>query len=186
MRGFLLNRRKKSAAGCGRPRGEDVVRMVFLEGTAFLTGPAGKPRKPRKLPRRFFRAAPLFGELLRRHKRCPYSRTLQRTCPVAEAVGGAEPGRLSALLPRHCAPRRVYLFVKECLRAVVPLELWGSDHNRLQFFFRVRAFLSSGKFERLSLAELMWKMRVNDCDWAKISRTGKADAAGRTSSTCSD
>ncbi|TNN38686.1 Telomerase reverse transcriptase [Liparis tanakae] len=170
MRGFLLNRRKKSAAGCGRLRGEDLVRTVFFEGTAFLNGPEGKPRK---LPRRFFRAAPLFGRLLRQHERCPYGRTLRRTCPVAEAGGGAEPGRLSALLPRHCAPRRVYLFVKECLRAVVPPELWGSDHNRLQFFFRVRAFLSSGKFERLSLAELMWKMRVNDCDWAKISRTAR-------------
>uniref|UniRef100_A0A8C2Z256 Telomerase reverse transcriptase n=1 Tax=Cyclopterus lumpus TaxID=8103 RepID=A0A8C2Z256_CYCLU len=170
MRGFLLNRRKRSAGGgCRRLRGRDLVRTVFFEGLPFLSGPEGKPKK---LPRRFFRAVPSFSRLLRRHRSCPYGRMLQRACPVAD-VGAAEPGRLSALLPRHCAPHRVYLFVRECLLAVIPSELWGSAHNRRRFFFRVRGFLSSGKFERLSLAELMWKMKVNDCDWLKISPTGR-------------
>ncbi|KAK9527185.1 hypothetical protein VZT92_015842 [Zoarces viviparus] len=169
MRGFLLNRKKTSAGGCRRLQGPDLVRTVFFEGLAYLND---VERKPKKLPRRFFNMVPVFSQLLRLHRRCPYSRTLQRMCPAAEG-SDAGPGVLSALLPQHYAPHRVYLFVRECLSAVIPRELWGSDHNRLQFFFRVRSFLSSGKFERLSLAELMWKMKVNDCDWLQISKTGR-------------
>uniref|UniRef100_A0AAQ4R8P8 Telomerase reverse transcriptase n=1 Tax=Gasterosteus aculeatus aculeatus TaxID=481459 RepID=A0AAQ4R8P8_GASAC len=169
MRGFLLNKKKKTPGGGRRLQGQDLVRVVFFEGLAYLSG---AERKPKKLPRRFLNVVPVFGRLLRLHRRCPYSRTLQKMCPVAEASDASQ-GELSSLLPQHCAPHRVYLFVRECLSAVVPRELWGSDHNRLQFFFRVRSFLSSGKFERLSLAELMWKMKVNDCDWLKISKTGR-------------
>ncbi|PWA15361.1 hypothetical protein CCH79_00008516 [Gambusia affinis] len=83
------------------------------------------------------------------------------------------PGELNSLLPKHCAPHRVFLFVRECLSTVIPREMWGSDHNRVRFFAKARVFLHSGKFERLSLAELMWNMKVNDCDWLKISKTGR-------------
>nr|XP_046274010.1 telomerase reverse transcriptase [Scatophagus argus] len=169
MRGFLLNRKKKGVDGCRRLQGHDLVRTVFFEGLPYLNG---LERKPKKLPRRFFNVVPLFSQLLRQHRRCPYSRILQRMCPLVEGKDAGQ-GELSSLLPQHCAPHRVYLFVKECLSAVIPQELWGSDHNRLLFFVRVRAFLRSGKFEKLSLAELMWKMKVNDCDWLKISKTGR-------------
>ncbi|KAF1381403.1 hypothetical protein PFLUV_G00153580 [Perca fluviatilis] len=168
MRGFLLNRKKKSADGYSRLQGQDLVRTVFFEGLAYLNG---LERKPKKLPRRFFNMVPLFSQLLRQHRRCPYSKILQRMCPVGKERD-AEQGELSSL-SQHCAPHRVYLFVRECLSTVIPQGLWGSDHNRLLFFFRVRGFLRSGKFERLSLAELMWKMKVNDCDWLKISKTGR-------------
>ncbi|KAK1880514.1 Telomerase reverse transcriptase [Dissostichus eleginoides] len=97
---------------------------------------------------------------------------LQRVCPVVEERDAGQ-GELSSLLPQHCAPHRVCLFVRECLSTVIPQELWGSDHNRRHFFFRVRGFLCSGKFEKLSLSELMWKMKVNDCDWLKISKTAR-------------
>lgn len=169
MRSFLLNRKKKSTDGCRRLQGQDLVRTVFFEGLAYLNG---LERKPKKLPRRFFNMVPLFSQLLRQHRRCPYSRILQRMCPLVEERDAGQ-GELSSLLPQHCASHRVYLFVRGCLSAVIPRELWGSDHNRLNFFVRVRGFLRSGKFEKLSLAELMWKMKVNDCDWLKISKTGK-------------
>ncbi|XP_029299449.1 telomerase reverse transcriptase [Cottoperca gobio] len=169
MRGFLLNRKKKSADGCKRLQGQDLVRTVFFQGLAYLNG---LRKKPKKLPLRFFNMVPKFSQLLRQHRRCPYSRILQKMCPVVEERGAGQ-GELSSLLPQHCAPHRVYLFVRECLSAVIPQELWGSDHNRLNFFFRVRCFLRSGKFERLSLSELMWKMTVNDCDWLKITKTGR-------------
>ncbi|XP_042291450.1 telomerase reverse transcriptase [Thunnus maccoyii] len=169
MRGFLLNRKKKSAEGPRRLQGQDLVRIVFFEGLAYLNG---LERKPKKLPQRFFNMVPLFSQLLRQHRRCPYSKILQRMCPLVEERDGGQV-EISSLLPQHCAPHRVYLFVRECLSSVIPLELWGSVHNRLNFFARVRGFLRSSKFERLSLAELMWKMKVNDCDWLKISKTGR-------------
>uniref|UniRef100_A0AAZ3P0A4 Telomerase reverse transcriptase n=1 Tax=Oncorhynchus tshawytscha TaxID=74940 RepID=A0AAZ3P0A4_ONCTS len=165
MRRFLLNRKRKSRdEGPRRLQGRDLVRLVFFEGVAYLNGTG---RKPERLPRRFFTLVPLFCQLLRRHRRCPYSKILQRVCP---AVGQ---GDMASLLSQHSAPHRVYLFVRECLNAVVPSQFWGSDHNRFKFLSTVRNFLSMGKFERMSLAELMWKMKVNDCDWLKISQTGR-------------
>ncbi|KAL3044115.1 hypothetical protein OYC64_003866 [Pagothenia borchgrevinki] len=169
MRGFILNRKKKSANECRRLQGQDLVRTIFFEGLPYLNG---IERKPKQVPWRFSNMVPLLSQLLRQHRRCPYSRILQRVCPVVEERDAGQ-GELSSLLPQHCAPHRVNLFVRECLSTVIPQELWGSDHNRLHFFLRVRGFLRSGKFEKLSLSELMWKMKVNDCDWLKISKTGR-------------
>ncbi|XP_034090945.1 telomerase reverse transcriptase isoform X3 [Gymnodraco acuticeps] len=170
MRGFILNRKKKSANECRRLQGQDLVRTIFFEGLPYLNGIERKPKK--LLPRRFFNMVPLFSQLLRQHRRCPYSRILQRVCPVVGERDAGQ-GELSSLLSQHCAPHRVFLFVRECLSTVIPQELWGSDHNRLHFFIRVRGFLRSGKFEKLSLSELTWKMKVNDCDWLKLSKTGR-------------
>nr|Q1PS67.2 RecName: Full=Telomerase reverse transcriptase; AltName: Full=Telomerase catalytic subunit [Oryzias latipes] len=167
MHGFCLNRKRRTAAGPRRLQGQDLVRLVFFEGLPYLNG---QERKPKKLPLRYFNMVPVFGRLLQRHRKCRYSSVLHRMCPVVELSRAAQ-GELSSLIPQHCAPHRVYLFVRECLTAVVPEELWGSDHNRLQFFSRVRGFLKSGKFERISVAELMWKIKVMDCDWLKLRRT---------------
>ncbi|XP_068188382.1 telomerase reverse transcriptase [Antennarius striatus] len=169
MRGFLLNRKIKCADGCRRLQGQDLIRIVFFEGLPYLNG---LQKKSKKLPRRFFSMVTLFSRLLRQHRRCPYTKILQRMCPLLSRNGPGE-GELSSLLSQHSAPHRVYLFIKECLSTVIPEELWGSEQNRLNFFVRVRVFLHSGKFERLSVAELMWKMKVNDCDWLKISKTGR-------------
>lgn len=175
MRGFLLNRKRKSTDGCRRLQGKDLLRIVFFEGLPYLNG---VERRPKKLPQRFFNMVPLFNQLLRQHRSCPYSKILQRMCPLV-MKNDAGQGELSSLLPQHCRPHRVYLFVRGCLSAVIPQELWGSNHNRLLFCVRVRNFLCSGKFERLSVAELMWKMKVNDCDWLKISKTGNDIILGR-------
>nr|XP_021153496.1 telomerase reverse transcriptase isoform X2 [Columba livia] len=97
--------------------------------------------------------------------------------PLAKSVGGESrsgernPGEvcdsaLRALLPP--SHWQVYIFVRECLERVVPAELWGSNHNKCRFLKNVKAFISMGKFAKLSLRELMWKMRVNDCMWLRL------------------
>lgn len=169
MRSFLLNRKKKSAEGLRKLQGQDLIRIVFFEGVLFLNG---HERRPKKLPRRFFNMVPLFSQMLRQHRRCAYRSLLQKMCPLRGNNDNAGQAEMSSLLPQHCGSHRVYLFVRECLLAVIPQEMWGSEHNRLLYFSRVRVFLNSGKFERLSVAEVMWKIRVNDCDWLKISKTG--------------
>ncbi|XP_038164972.1 telomerase reverse transcriptase isoform X2 [Cyprinodon tularosa] len=169
LHSFLLNRKKKSADGSRGLQGKDLVRIIFFEGFMYLNG---VEKKPKKLPPRFFSMVPLFTRLLQQHRKCPYSKILQRFCPLLQECNSAA-AELNSLLQKHCGPHRVYLFVRECLSAVIPQELWGSDHNRVHFLARARAFLHSGKFERLSLAELMWNMKVNDCDWLKISKTGR-------------
>ncbi|XP_068792377.1 telomerase reverse transcriptase isoform X2 [Struthio camelus] len=72
------------------------------------------------------------------------------------------------LLGEHSSHWRVYVFVRQCLERVIPAELWGSNHNKCRFLKNVKAFISMGKFAKLSLRELMWKMRVNDCMWLRL------------------
>ncbi|CAJ1083756.1 telomerase reverse transcriptase [Xyrichtys novacula] len=169
MGGLLLNRKRNSADGRSKLNGQHLLRIIFFEGLPYLKG---VEKKPKKLPRRYFNMVPLFDQLMHQHKKCPYRIILQRFCPLMKVRNTGEE-ELHPLLAQHCAPHRVYLFVKKCLSTVIPQELWGSEHNRLNFFARVRGFLQNGKYERLSVAELMWKMKVNDCDWLKISKTGK-------------
>ncbi|KAM9824207.1 telomerase reverse transcriptase [Neosynchiropus ocellatus] len=169
MGAFILNRKKKDGGASRRLLGEDLVRMIFLEGPDH---PREQEKKQRKLPRRLFYMVPLFTRLLRQHKRCSYRRVLQKMCPlVNKSSDGKED--LNLLLRQCCSPHRVYLFVRECLATVIPSELWGSEDNRRHFYARVSSFLRSGKFEKISLGELMWKMKVNDCNWLKISKTGR-------------
>ncbi|KFP74663.1 Telomerase reverse transcriptase, partial [Acanthisitta chloris] len=77
---------------------------------------------------------------------------------------------LKELLKQHSGHWQVYLFVRECLEQVIPAELWGSNHNKCRFLKNVKAFISMGKFAKLSLQELMWKMRVNDCVWLRLAK----------------
>jgi len=99
--------------------------------------------------------------------------------PLAKSVRGESqselqnPGEvcdsaLRELLKQHSSHWQVYIFVRECLERVVPAELWGSNHNKCRFFKNVKVFISMGKFAKLSLQELMWKMRVNDCMWLRL------------------
>ncbi|KAL7868907.1 hypothetical protein SRHO_G00102910 [Serrasalmus rhombeus] len=158
MKGFLLNRKiRGGVGGARRILGVELVRMIFLQGDACLSG--AEP-KPRKLPKRFFGMVPLFSRLLRQHRKCPYAHFLRKKCS-----GGEGTEDLSSLLVSHCSFYRVYLFVRECVRYVVPLELWGSEQNLLNFLSCVKHFLRLGKFERLSLAQVMWRMKVSDCSW---------------------
>uniref|UniRef100_A0A8C6WH62 Telomerase reverse transcriptase n=1 Tax=Neogobius melanostomus TaxID=47308 RepID=A0A8C6WH62_9GOBI len=162
-------RKEKDGESVKRLQGMDLIRVIFFEGIGYLNGVL---RKPKKLPKRFLNMMPVFNQLLRRHRGFSYGRILQKLCPSRQQDYSEEQEELSFLLSHHCTAHRVYLFVRDCLIAVIPQDLWGSDQNRTYFLARVRCFLSTGKFERLSLADLMWKMKVDDCDWIKISKTG--------------
>ncbi|XP_032551118.1 telomerase reverse transcriptase isoform X3 [Chiroxiphia lanceolata] len=86
--------------------------------------------------------------------------------------GEACDSALRELLKQHSSHCQVYMFVRECLEQVIPAELWGSNHNKCRFLKNVKAFIFRGRFAKLSLQELMWKMRVNDCMWLRL---GKGD-----------
>ncbi|KAF5887628.1 telomerase reverse transcriptase, partial [Clarias magur] len=159
MKGFLLNRKLHGRVGGPRRlQGADVVRIVFC--LKEKVEHSGSNSRNRKLPKRFFAMVPIFTLLLRRHRKCQYAHFLSQKCATSEGKRD-----MASLLSCHCSSYRVYLFVRKCVRFVVPDELWGSQHNMLQFLSRVKHFLRLGKFEKLSLAQVMWRMRVSDCRW---------------------
>lgn len=153
MKGFLLNRK---VGGAQRLQGADLVRIIFLQGNTCLSG--AEP-KPRKLPKRFFSMVPLFSRLLRQHHKCPYHQFLRRKC------SGGDGEDMASLLASHCAPYRVYLFLRDCLSAVVPEQLWGSRHNQLLFLSQVKHFLWLGRFDSVSLGQVTWRIHTRDCSW---------------------
>ncbi|XP_016116996.1 telomerase reverse transcriptase [Sinocyclocheilus grahami] len=163
LKGFLLNRKMKAGVGGARRlQGADLVRIIFLQSESnVFDGQA----KFRKLPKRFFAMVPLFARLLRQHRKCPYALFLRRKCSA-----NPETEDMESLLKSHLSPYRVYLFVRECLRYVVPEELWGSQENQLHFLSNVKNFLRLGKFERLPLVQLVWKTKVKACHWLGLKK----------------
>ncbi|ROK64947.1 Telomerase reverse transcriptase [Anabarilius grahami] len=162
MKGFLLNRKVKGVGGARRLQGADLVRMIFLQSEFNVSDTQSRPKK---LPKRFFAMVPLFSRLLRQHRKCPYTLFLQRKCS-----GTPDTQDMESLLKSHFSAYRVYLFVRECLHYVIPEELWGSQENRLHFLSNVKKFLRLGKFERLPLVQLMWKMKVKACHWLGLKK----------------
>uniref|UniRef100_H3ADV1 Telomerase reverse transcriptase n=1 Tax=Latimeria chalumnae TaxID=7897 RepID=H3ADV1_LATCH len=74
------------------------------------------------------------------------------------------------LINKHSSYLQVYRFVRGCLVKVVPEQLWGSNHNKRHYLKNIKKFISVGKYDRLTLQELMWKMRVNDCVWLRLNK----------------
>ncbi|KAF6357655.1 telomerase reverse transcriptase [Rhinolophus ferrumequinum] len=171
---FLLSSLRPSLAGARR-----LVETIFLDSRPLQPG---APRRTRRLPARYWQMRPLFRELLANHARCPYGRLLRTHCPLRDTPVGsgdqghsgagacgpeedAGPRRLVQLLRQHSSPWHVYGLLRACLRRLVPAGLWGSRHNERRFLKNVKKFVSLGKHAKLSLQELTWKMKVQDCAW---------------------
>ncbi|XP_066441060.1 telomerase reverse transcriptase isoform X3 [Eleutherodactylus coqui] len=76
-----------------------------------------------------------------------------------------------ALLRQHHSDWKVYTFIRECLHIVVPAALWGSSHNKCRFLRNVKMMIiKSSKCEKISLSELMCKMKVEDCSWLRLNK----------------
>ncbi|NXH42678.1 TERT transcriptase, partial [Dicaeum eximium] len=104
----------------------------------------------------------------------PLTESVHKELPQSEEQNPREAcdSALRELLKQHSSHWQVYMFVRHCLDKVIPPELWGSNHNKCRFLKNVKMFISRGRFSKVSLQELMWRMRVNDCMWLRL---GKGD-----------
>uniref|UniRef100_A0A8C0WZD1 Telomerase reverse transcriptase n=1 Tax=Castor canadensis TaxID=51338 RepID=A0A8C0WZD1_CASCN len=171
---FLLSALRPSLTGARR-----LVETIFL---GLPPARPGASHRPRRLSPRYWRMRPLFQELLANHARCPYSALLRTHCPLGAMATWAAPAGapneeedsrlLVQLLRRHSSPWQVYAFLRACLQRLVPAGLWGSRHNQRRFLRNTKMFLSLGKYSKLSLLELTWKMKVQDCTWLRSSTGG--------------
>ncbi|XP_036063361.1 telomerase reverse transcriptase isoform X2 [Onychomys torridus] len=157
---FLLNNLQPSLTGARR-----LVEIIFL----------GVRPRTRRLSRRYWQMRPLFQQLLVNHARCSYVKLLKSHCrfraatdQLADALDPS-PSHLIDLLRLHNSPWQVHGFLRACVRKLVPSGVWGSRHNERRFFKNVKQFISLGKYGKLSLQELMWKMKVEDCLWLRSS-----------------
>ncbi|XP_042317831.1 telomerase reverse transcriptase [Sceloporus undulatus] len=95
---------------------------------------------------------------------------LSQTGTEEKPVQNSTTSSFMEFLKQHSSHWQVYTFVRECLERVVPAVLWGSNHNKCRFYKNVKKFISLGKFGTFSLQELLWKMRVNDCIWLRLTK----------------
>nr|XP_026646765.1 telomerase reverse transcriptase isoform X2 [Zonotrichia albicollis] len=104
----------------------------------------------------------------------PLSESVRGELPPSEEqnLREARDSALMELLKQHSSHWQVYMFVRDCLEKVIPKELWGSNHNKCRFLKNVKVFISRGRFAKVSLQELMWRMRVNDCMWLRLGKGG--------------
>ncbi|XP_072180170.1 uncharacterized protein [Diadema setosum] len=91
-----------------------------------------------------------------------------------EGMRTSLPDQAAQLIKMKTCPWQVYLFLRHVLLTVVPGELWGSTHNRSAFLKGVRQFVSLGRFERLSLHQLVADIKMEDCHWCRLeSKAGR-------------
>ncbi|EPY89918.1 hypothetical protein CB1_000069005 [Camelus ferus] len=186
-RSFLLCSLPPSLAGARK-----LLETIFLSSKPWRPGAPGRTRG---LPARYWQMRPLFRELLENHARCPYQALLRAHCPLrteatwagsgiperngvdtctlerpmAAPEGHTGPRCLVQLLRQHSSPWQVYALLRACLHRLVPAGLWGSRHNQRRFMRNVKKLVSLGKHAKLSLQELTWKMKVQDCTWLRRS-----------------
>lgn len=60
---------------------------------------------------------------------------------------------------------RVYMWLRYVIRSAIPIELVGSTENRQHFLRCVRNLIYRGRFDRLSLGEVMTGFKVTVCKW---------------------
>ncbi|KAJ2797405.1 Telomerase reverse transcriptase, partial [Coemansia helicoidea] len=132
-----------------------------------------------------FAAAPpaallaLTSRMLKLHKKFNYRHHLFRLCPAPwqqpqhgqQAPGDAQaPGPLDQASP-HTA---VFGFLQHCVRSVVPRDLVGGKRNHRRLYAALRTVVSAGRFEALSLHEVMQRFRL--CEATKWLDTSAASA----------
>ncbi|EDL37055.1 telomerase reverse transcriptase isoform 1 [Mus musculus] len=164
---FLLSNLQPNLTGARR-----LVEIIFLGSRPRTSGPLCRTHR---LSRRYWQMRPLFQQLLVNHAECQYVRLLRSHCrfrtanqQVTDALNTSPP-HLMDLLRLHSSPWQVYGFLRACLCKVVSASLWGTRHNERRFFKNLKKFISLGKYGKLSLQELMWKMKVEDCHWLRSS-----------------
>ncbi|KAJ2761774.1 hypothetical protein IWQ57_005962, partial [Coemansia nantahalensis] len=117
--------------------------------------------------------------MLKLHKKFNYRHHLFRLCPAPwqqpqhgqQAPGDAQaPGPLDQASP-HTA---VFGFLQHCVRSVVPRDLVGGKRNHRRLYAALRTVVSAGRFEALSLHEVMQRFRL--CEATKWLDTSAASA----------
>ncbi|XP_023559905.1 telomerase reverse transcriptase isoform X2 [Octodon degus] len=166
---FVLNALPPNMTGARK-----LVEAVFVGASPVKLGSPHRSRARRLAPR-YWRMRPLFREMLANHARCQYGALLRAHCPlrvVADPAEDTRTQRLAQLLRAYCSTWQVYTFLRACLHRLVPASLWGSKHNERRFLSCTKRFLSLGKRGKLSLQELTWKVKVQDCLWLRSSPGG--------------
>uniref|UniRef100_A0A8C4WT73 Telomerase reverse transcriptase n=1 Tax=Eptatretus burgeri TaxID=7764 RepID=A0A8C4WT73_EPTBU len=97
-----------------------------------------------------------------------HSHTVSACIPISQRFPTHKMRRCQWLLSQHSDPASVYGFLRAILLRVLPVEAWGSPHNRRRFLQILKTCLRLGRLESLGIKELCHSMRTNDCSWLQL------------------
>ncbi|XP_070542582.1 telomerase reverse transcriptase-like [Ptychodera flava] len=178
-----------------------LLEMVFPEIKKKITKISNK--KIQRTPKLLIRIKKIMVKLLKNHRRCRYDILLHHYCHIESLNKLSESGEDGGVKVYHrrapntdkVLPRKeqisgqsgaetflsrytdtvdVNRFVRAVGHRVVPTKLWGSNHNRQQFLKNVYQFLKLGRYEKFTLRQLVFGIKVSDCKWLAHSTTGHA------------
>ncbi|XP_076439410.1 telomerase reverse transcriptase-like [Babylonia areolata] len=69
------------------------------------------------------------------------------------------------LLEDHLPHQKVFTFLRAVVKQTIPAQLIGCPVNMAVFLRNIRTLISSGKFEKMCLGQLMKGMKVKRCEW---------------------
>ena len=149
------------------------IKHVLMKIQLFQSSPSNHKHNFDLSDSNFAKLHVLFSTLLRRHGRGKYKHYFNHSVRHKEMHLAISDLRqqdasvtLNSLLLHHVPQWRVYLFVKLCITNVVPYELFGNQSNRITFQKNVKQIIFSGRFETISLGQLMQGIK-SKCEWLK-------------------
>lgn len=112
-------------------------------------------------------AVPMCKEILYRHQRFDYHRTLNRCCPLPRfaKLGKKAQVDLVEVGAAHTPVDFVALFLEEIIRKVFSLDVWGSQHNLERVISMLATFVALRRGERFPNKALTEGLRVTDIRW---------------------
>jgi telomerase reverse transcriptase len=151
------------------------VRLLSAMVNLYHTKQGRKPTRRRKRWTRLRELAiPICEEVLRRHARFDYARTLNRICPLPEVVLSKKKSiaanpkpevNLAEVGTLYSPTSAVVVFLFEVVRHVFPIQFWGSEHNLNCVLKMLETFVNLRRDERFPNKVLIQGLRVTDFAW---------------------
>nr|DAA35191.1 TPA_inf: telomerase reverse transcriptase [Helobdella robusta] len=106
----------------------------------------------------------LSGKMLQKRSRNRHRSKNGAIISSNTPLNSTKNAKKTSLVEKYVPAKKLELFLKVCINKVIPTELLGSEHNKETFCKSVRYLLYSGRFENLTLDQLMFKVKTK-CGW---------------------
>ncbi|CEP16829.1 hypothetical protein [Parasitella parasitica] len=119
------------------------------------------PNKIKKFLKRSQLMQEIVKELHNRHNKVQFLQILNKRCPQKSLNSN-----ITRTASRHF---EVFELIKEIVRRAFPIKFWGSKDNFDVICKAIKHLISRRKSEKLSMTEIMHKIKVLDCQWLSSS-----------------
>ena len=118
---------------------------------------------------------PHFRRLLRNHRYCPYGSIFAAGQSYSMTRSQLDQLSFAELLALSCPQSAVIAFVRGVLVRVIPLAVYGSEHNQTALLDSVARFVRLRKGEAMIAREVMYGTNTNDIHWLSTPQQQRAD-----------